>query len=59
MSEETPVVLIDSIEEVDEHLARANAIPEDERTEMWHLIVDQLLDRRNDLEQAVRTERDG
>ena len=38
-------VLLD-IREVDEALARANRIPEDERGEMWAQIVDALLDRR-------------
>ena len=39
-----PVLL--SIHEVDDALARAMRIPEDERTEMWQGIVDALLDRR-------------
>ena len=39
-----PVLL--SITEVDDALARARRIPEDERTEMWQGIVDALLDRR-------------
>jgi len=41
-------VLLD-IREVDEALARANRIPEDERGEMWAEIVDALLDRRTAL----------
>ena len=39
-----PVLL--SIHEVDDALARAHCIPEDERPEMWFKIVDELLDRR-------------
>lgn len=35
-----------SVDEVDAYLARANRIPEDERTSMWHEVMDALLDRR-------------
>ena len=42
-----PVLL--SIDEVDEALKRARAIPEAERTEVWSSIVDALLDRRAEL----------
>jgi hypothetical protein len=42
-----PVLL--SIDEVDAALARANKVPEDERTELWASIVDALLDRRTSL----------
>ena len=42
-----PVLL--TITEVDDALARANAVPEDERTDLWASIVDALLDRRTDL----------
>lgn len=42
-----PVLL--SIDEVDAALARANKVPEDERTELWASIVDALLDRRTAL----------
>lgn len=38
-----------TIEEIDQALARARAVPEDERNEMWHVIVDALLERRNEL----------
>jgi hypothetical protein len=40
------VPLLMSIHEVDDALTRANAIPDDERTDMWQGIVDALLDRR-------------
>jgi hypothetical protein len=42
-----PVLL--SIHEVDDALARAMRFPEDERGDMWHEIVDALLDRRTAL----------
>ena len=50
-------VLLD-IHEVDDALARARRIPEDERGELWQSIVDALLDRRTALagvEENMRT----
>lgn len=38
-----------TIDEVDAALTRARAIPDAERTEIWHVIVDALLERRTEL----------
>ena len=37
---------LDTIAEIDAALARANAVPDDERTELWFAIVDGLLEQR-------------
>jgi hypothetical protein len=50
-------VLLD-IAEVDEALARANRVPEDERGELWQSIVDALLDRRVSLATVEENLRD-
>lgn len=36
-----------TLAEIDEALAHANAIPEDQRGAVWHRWVDSLLDQRN------------
>lgn len=38
--------LLMSVHEVDDALARAHRIPDEDRGEMWQAIVDELLDRR-------------
>lgn len=38
-----------TIDEIDQALARARAVPDDERTEMWHVTVDSLLEQRTEL----------
>jgi hypothetical protein len=40
---------LDTLPEIDAALARARAVPEDERTELWHAIVDGLLEQRTKL----------
>lgn len=40
---------LDTIPEIDAALERAHNVPTDERTELWSIIVDALLERRSEL----------
>jgi hypothetical protein len=40
---------LDTVDEIDAALARARSVPDDERTELWHAIVDGLLEQRTRL----------
>ena len=40
---------LDTVADIDVALHRARSIPENERTELWHAIVNGLLEQRRDL----------
>ena len=47
---EAAVPELETVADVDACLARAAKIPESERTEMWYVVTDSLLERRRELE---------
>jgi hypothetical protein len=47
--------ILTSLEEVNEALARAQAIPKDERTASWWAITNSLLDQRRELQMQQAT----
>jgi len=49
------VPTLETIEEIDAALERANAVPKDERGSAWHQITDGLLEQRRRLTLAEAT----